>query len=257
MFLLAVRIDSTDHGRSDVTIRAVLVSPEGPLNVGAAARACANHGASLVVVDPRCDLTSREARMMAAGARAALDDARVCATLDEALIDAGTVVAFSATRKEAARERAFSVDDARQLLTRDEPLTLLFGTEANGLDDDALSRAHRVLRLPTTGYASMNVAHAVQCALTICSLASFEDVVRAGAPSSTRDALAEGLLVALDETGFFSRSTSAQFRPRMRAMVERMDLDTHEMTMLADMVARLRRARGARDLASPVEDPRG
>ncbi|MEO1070612.1 MAG: TrmH family RNA methyltransferase, partial [Cyanobacteria bacterium J06638_6] len=47
-------------------IRIVLVEPAGPLNVGAVARVMKNMGLrQLVLVNPRCDLTSEDAQRMA------------------------------------------------------------------------------------------------------------------------------------------------------------------------------------------------
>jgi tRNA/rRNA methyltransferase len=227
-----------------MSLTVVLVSPEGPLNVGSAARACANHDASLVVVTPRCDVLSREARMMAAGAPHALEKARVVASLDDALSGAGTVLAFSADRREARAEPVFTVDEAHAVLARREPVTLLFGTEKTGLDDAALARAHRVVRLPTRGFTSLNLSHAVTSALTLFTLAhemlSSTETTRGSARA--RDALTDVWLTALDETDYFSRSTRETFRPRLRALVERIDATDDDLAMIGDMWARLSRA---------------
>jgi tRNA/rRNA methyltransferase len=241
-----------------MSLTVVLVAPEGPLNVGAAARACANHGASLVVVDPRCDVTSREARMMAAGAPQALDAMRVHSTLDDALARAHTVIAFSADRKSARAEPVFAVDDAREILFRKEPVTLLFGTEKTGLDDAALARAHRVVRLPTRGFTSLNLSHAVTSALTLFTLAhESQNPTTPRGSTRARDALTDVWLTALDDTDYFSRSTREAFRPRLRAMVERMALDDDELALIGDMWARLSHARQAHPMSDRREHADG
>ncbi len=80
----------------------VLVEPAGPLNVGSAARLCANFGiAELRLVAPRCDHLGDEARRMAVHAQPLLERAVVFPALSAAIADCHRVVAASG-RPEAA-----------------------------------------------------------------------------------------------------------------------------------------------------------
>lgn len=80
----------------------VLVEPAGPLNVGSAARLCANFGiAELRLVAPRCDHLGDEARRMAVHAQPLLERAVVFPALADAIADCRRVVAASG-RPEAA-----------------------------------------------------------------------------------------------------------------------------------------------------------
>lgn len=80
----------------------VLVEPAGPLNVGSAARLCANFGiAELRLVAPRCDHLGDEARRMAVHAQSLLERAVVFPALAAAIADCRRVVAASG-RPEAA-----------------------------------------------------------------------------------------------------------------------------------------------------------
>lgn len=80
----------------------VLVEPAGPLNVGSAARLCANFGiAELRLVAPRCDHLGDEARRMAVHAQPLLERAVVFPALAAAIADCRRVVAASG-RPEAA-----------------------------------------------------------------------------------------------------------------------------------------------------------
>jgi tRNA/rRNA methyltransferase len=80
----------------------VLVEPAGPLNVGSAARLCANFGiVELRLVAPRCDHLGDEARRMAVHAQPLLERAVVFPALSAAIADCRRVVAASG-RPEAA-----------------------------------------------------------------------------------------------------------------------------------------------------------
>lgn len=71
----------------------VLVEPQVPGNIGATARAMRNIGLSkLVLVNPVDFLNVPEARWMAHMSEDLLENARMCATLDDALQDAVFVV---------------------------------------------------------------------------------------------------------------------------------------------------------------------
>ena len=76
--------------------RFVLVEPQSPGNVGAAARAMLNFGyKDLRIVSPACDPLAKEARRMAVGARKVLEQAVICDNLEQALLGAGVVIGAS------------------------------------------------------------------------------------------------------------------------------------------------------------------
>ena len=71
-----------------MSLAVVLVSPKTPGNIGAAARAMLNMGASdLRIVAPRCDYLDSQAVAMAAHAGDLLRSAQIFPTLREALAD--------------------------------------------------------------------------------------------------------------------------------------------------------------------------
>jgi len=146
-------------------IRVVLVEPREPRNVGAAARAMKNFGLEeLVLVNPERPLNEAAYRLATRGAADVLERARTVATLDEALEGTVYVAATSARAREgyagevcAPREGAPRV----HAMTAEGPVALLFGRENFGLSNEEMDRAHAVWRIPTGGYASLNLAQAV------------------------------------------------------------------------------------------------
>src|ERR1700681_3861607 len=82
--------------------RIVLVATSHPGNIGAAARAMLTMGLSqLVLVNPRY-FPDPEATALAAGATRVLDEARVVATLGEALAGCGLTIGLSGRPREFA-----------------------------------------------------------------------------------------------------------------------------------------------------------
>ncbi len=146
-------------------IRVVLVEPREPRNVGAAARAMKNFGLEgLVLVNPERPLDESAFRLATRGAADVLERARSVNTLDEALVDTVYVVATSARAREGYAGEVFTPRQGAPLvhaMTGQGPVALLFGRENFGLSNEELDRAHAVWRIPTGGYASLNLAQAV------------------------------------------------------------------------------------------------
>lgn len=151
------------HGQT----RFVIVGPHYPENVGAAARALKTMGfAELWLVRPGrlAHPTHELARKMAVKALDVLERTRVAETVEEAVGDAGLVLATT------ARRGISLVIDARQAsrlavrAARDgERVAVLLGNEKTGLGRDALALAHERVRVPLAGdQPSLNLAQAVQ-----------------------------------------------------------------------------------------------
>ena len=82
----------------------VLVEPQLGENIGAAARAMANFGLSLLrIVNPKQGWPNDKARMMAAGADRILDGAELFDSLEAAIADCTFVVAATARAHDQAK----------------------------------------------------------------------------------------------------------------------------------------------------------
>jgi tRNA/rRNA methyltransferase len=143
-------------------IRIVLVEPAGALNVGSVARVMKNMGLRhLVLVNPRCDVASAEARQMAVHAADVLSAADRVATLAEALQGCQRVIAT------IGRDRAFPIPlepphVALPWLLAAGTAALVFGREDRGLTNDELKYAQRLVQIPTNpAYPSLNLAQSV------------------------------------------------------------------------------------------------
>lgn len=148
-----------------LNIRIVLVQTWHPGNIGAAARAMKNMGLDqLVLVNP-IEFPSEEAYSRAGQATDLLDNARVVASLDEAIADCGWVVATSA-RERSIRLPAFSAEACgREAVSQQQqaPVALVFGRERMGLHNDDIQRCQAQVNIDANPvYPVLNLSQAVQ-----------------------------------------------------------------------------------------------
>jgi TrmH family RNA methyltransferase len=212
-------------------LQVVLVSPRNPLNIGAAARAMANFGFSrLAVVAPYAPHW-REAQAAAIGASDLLQNAKVSASLAEALADC-TLVAGAATlaRRKPAQPVVLLPALAPLLqseLARGGRAALVFGPEKHGLTRADLSHCHLLVEIPTQPrQPSMNLGQAVAVCLYELSTRMEPGAVPVDAAAP---APAPGLRAASGELDFLAGvidqiMAAADYSPAAMRAANRLDL---------------------------------
>lgn len=209
----------------------VLVRSEGPLNVGSVARLCGNFGVGLRLVDVLADTTSKDAVKMSHPSEQLLIDAPRFSSLVDAVRDCELVVGTSQKIASAVAGPVFDVELARHLHTSGT-LALVFGNERTGMNVDEAACCQRVLRLPVDG--SMNLSHAVSCALTVLAVArGTETTTRA--PPAARAQLLTAWTSALTDNGFYKATTQAAFAPRLQELVDKMDISERDVAIMQGM----------------------
>lgn len=166
-------------------VRIVLVAPEGPLNVGSAARVMKNFGLrQLVLVRPQCDAVGELAQQMAVHAKDVLLAARQVETLAAALAGCELAIATTARDRDLSSPLALPETELPHLFAPQFSQTaLVFGPESRGLNNDELCQAQRFVKVPTdAAYPSLNLAQAV--ALCCYELARIRRLSTAIAPAS-------------------------------------------------------------------------
>lgn len=145
----------------------ILSHPQLGENIGAAARAMANFGLSeLRLVAPQCPWPNERATAMAVTARALTDEAKVFATLPEALGDLEAVYATTARERGVTKEILTPAEAARRMRhAGDAKVGILFGNERAGLENEEVSLCDAVITIPTAGFASLNLGQAVLLAV--------------------------------------------------------------------------------------------
>ncbi len=219
----------------------VLVRPDGPHNVGGVARLCGNFGAELRLVAPQCDVDGSDALKMAHPCQAALSAAPRFADLDAALADVAFSLATSGKIASAVQAPELDVARARLLLpTPPERLALVFGNERTGLAKDEAARCTRVVRLLTPGPVdSLNLASAVAVTLTLFAEAARE-AAGTRAPLAAREALQQDWQETLAAAGFYRTTSADAFAPRLRELLDKMDLSERDTVLMREMFARIR-----------------
>lgn len=223
-------------------VRVVLVRPETPANVGAAARIVRNAGLeSLCLVAPG-DWRTVDCWRTAWGANEVLEQAAVFADLPAALAGCAYVAGMS-----GRREPGVATLDVRDMaaelagLGADERAALVFGPETHGLTLDELALCGRRVRIPAhRDQPSLNLSHAVM-------VAAYE-VFRAGrrpqpTPRRTTHEEKERLLGLLREglraiEALPAVNTEGYFQ-EWRALIQRADLTPKEARLLEHMTRKM------------------
>lgn len=220
-------------------VRVVLSHTSHPGNIGAAARAMKTMGLSrLYLINPK-HFPDAQADAMSAGATDILEQAVVCASLEQALQDCVLVAGMSARVRDISQE-VLPPREASQLLARQavtSPVALLFGTEMSGLTNDEVARCQVLVRIPANPeYSSLNLAAAVQ-------LLSYELRLAAGqsdcgapelrpAPSEQVERLFEHMESTLVEIGFLNHKHPTKLMHKLRRLYARARLEQEEINIL-------------------------
>lgn len=225
----------------------VLVRTEGPLNLGSVARLCGNFGCSLRLVNPLTDAGLRDAIKMAHPSEELLRLAPVYPSVSAALHDVTLAVATSSKMADAIVREPLSVEAAGRLLPAvGEKLALVFGNERDGLSVEEGDACPRVIRLPTPGPTeSFNLSHAVAVTLTLFAAAAAGPMLPEAdrrAHQEARAQLQQHLSRELEAAGFFKGKAAARdgFQPRLRELIDKMDVSTRDLQLLSDLVTALR-----------------
>jgi tRNA/rRNA methyltransferase len=221
-------------------IRIVLCQTSHPGNIGAAARAMKTMGLSeLVLVNPK-KFPHPDADAMASGATDILAQARVCASLQEALAGCALVIGLSARKRELTHELVSAREAAAQIIRIASALkaALVFGTEMSGLSNAELIQCQQLAMIPAnTEYSSLNLAAAVQVlAYELRMAASSAPVTTENIfPPASHDEI-EGFYRHLEETllhvGFLDPAMPKRLMPRLRRLFSRARLEKEEVNIL-------------------------
>ncbi|MEY2863985.1 MAG: hypothetical protein RLY58_1692 [Pseudomonadota bacterium] len=155
-------------------IRIVMVNTTLPANIGSAARAMKTMGLSdLVLVDPKF-FPHGDATALASGAADILEQARVVATLEDAIADC-TLVFGTSARSRTIPWPLLDVRPATEMAMREathgHTIALVFGREDRGLTNDELSLCQYHLTIPVNPvYGVLNVAAAIQVVSYECRM---------------------------------------------------------------------------------------
>jgi tRNA/rRNA methyltransferase len=240
----------------------VLVNTQMGENIGMCARAMLNCGLDrLRLVSPRDGWPNPRAVATAADADRVLNSVECFDSVEGATADCSRVFATTArnrARQIPAVEIKSGVTEIKGL---EGECAILFGPEASGLDNEALSYADRLLDLPMNPeYSSLNLAQAVL-------LFSWEwwhgsvEVERTMEPAATKQELSgflERLESELDKSGhFLSEGMKLESIRNLRVLFGRAAPSEREVKTLHGMVTSLAGKRKLRQMRADLKTRSG
>lgn len=231
-------------------VRIVLSHTSHPGNIGAAARAMKTMGLSqLVLVCPKTyphDAHAvAEAVARSAGADDVLRNARICASIDEALAGCVHVVALSARVRNLGPVPQTARQAGPEIIAQSAlgDVALLFGNETAGLANDEVQRCQRAVFIPANpGYSSLNLAAAVQLLCYELRMAAYDEAppvvtktVPFASPPATHEDVErfyEHLERVMVDTGFHDPTQPKRLMPKLRRLFARAELERDEINIL-------------------------
>lgn len=238
-------------------IRIVLVEPIGALNVGSIARIMKNMGLTkLVLVNPRCDLASDEARQMAVHAVDILETAQIVESIPTALAGCQQAIATTVRSRSVPILLESPATVLPRLLVPNLQSALLFGAEDRGLSNDELKYAQRFICIESNpDYPSLNLAQAV----TICVYQLYQSWLEinhdhqtpttslpaiAAMPNNATIEVLEGYYQDLEamllEIGYLYPHTVAVKMEKFRRLYNKANLQPEEVAMLRGILRQIR-----------------
>lgn len=239
-------------------IRIVLVEPAGALNVGSIARIMKNMGlTNLVLVNPRCDLESDEARQMAVHAVDVLETAQIVESIPIALAGCQQAIATTVRSRSVPILLESPAAVLSGLLVPNIQSALLFGAEDRGLSNDELKHAQRFICIESNpDYPSLNLAQAV----TICVYQLYQNWLEmsrdqipepvasspaiAPMPNNATIEVLEGYYQDLEtmllEIGYLYPHTVAVKMEKFRRLYNKANLQPEEVAMLRGILRQIR-----------------
>ena len=228
----------------------ILVSTRNPLNIGAAARAMCNFGfRQLRLVHPY-DPAFHEARS-AVGASSILTQAKVFATVAEAVADCTLIVGTTAIGHRQPQHPLHLLKDGAPSILQEltappghpSRVAILFGSEKVGLSNQDLSHCHWLMHIPTGNeQKSMNLGQAVAvCLLELAREAATPipilDTPRSSAEEVER--LTTVLLKTLQASEYVAAKSLHSKEENIRRMLRRMQLSSEDAATWLGMLRQI------------------
>jgi tRNA/rRNA methyltransferase len=252
---------------SDFSMRTrfILIQTSHAGNVGAAARAMKTMGFDdLVLVAPRWPnvLRREETIQRASGALDVLENARIVATLDEALDGMSHLCATAMTPRDFGPPTASPRAHFEMLLKKEQlaldgqapeaknassteaavaesGMAFLFGSERFGMANEDVYRCHVALSIPTNpGFGSLNLGAAIQVIAYEWRQALGGFAVQDATPARVQADAAQvaGMLAhweqALTGIGFLDPAAPKKLMPRLNQLFNRAQLSPEEIHIL-------------------------
>ncbi len=216
----------------------VLVEPQIPENIGAAARAMHNMGVKeLILVNPKnCDLC-RVLKTATGPSIQIVEQMLVCDDLLEAVgpfgYVVGTTARVGALRPALTHPRGLAEDLVA--ISQHNRVAILFGPEDRGLSNWHLRYCHTIVNIPTADFASLNLAQAVMILCYEMFMASFELPAEPCPRLANRfelEGMYDHLTEVLTRIGFIQPQNPEHWMRNIRRFFSRLPLRAREVRIV-------------------------
>lgn len=202
-----------------------------------------NFGLSeLCIVAPQCDL-SKEAFYMATHAADVVENAKIVSTVHGAIADRTFVVGTTARIRSSGSFDIYTPREAAQQFSR-EGLAIMFGPERSGLSNEDLDLCQAYIKIPTSQFASMNLAQAVNLISYEFFVSTHRDELPTGlSPAATKveiDSMLETFMGSMYVIGYADAEKEVRTRHMYRHIFERARLTKREVAALHGMWRQVR-----------------
>lgn len=234
-------------------VNVVLVGTSHSGNIGSAARAMKVMGLSqMILVDPQCEVDA-QAIALAAGASDIALNAKVVATLEEAVSDCTLVVGTSA-RSRTLDWPMLNPRECGELFVeqgKHNPVALVFGRERTGLTNDELQLCHYHVAIPANPeYSSLNLAMAVQTLSYEVRMAYLADLQKAFTEPEEQsyprhkelEMFYQHLESVLLRTQFIHQDQPNQVMNKLRRLFSRARPESQELNILRGILTAIERS---------------
>ena len=226
----------------------VLVETSHPGNIGACARAMNSMGIlNLLLVNPK-EFPSKEAEARAKSGKKVLEKAKIHKNINEAIGASNLIIGTSARSRSMPwpmMEISNLGKTINESLANNDEVSIVFGNEAVGLDNEDLGKCDFHLQIPTSKDSSLNLSHAVQIVAYEIYKESFssDSIVQQRevdlATSMQKEKLIDHIETVLELLDFYDHENPKQVPARLRRLTKRMQLDKLEIGILRGILSKL------------------
>ena len=242
-------------------INVVLTRTSHPGNIGSAARAMKTMGLTKLTLvapnlmqtpmtaeppvfdpaNPQAFKLPEESFILASGAADVLENARICATLEEALADTVLSCALTSRRRELTAELQTPRALTPELLSAAEAgqqTALVFGNETYGLSIEEVQACNRLMTINgNPDYFSLNLAQAVQvvCYEIYSQTDSSMEHLKVEKNTATHaqiGGMIDHMRSLMEDIGFFNRRNGERIIRRLQNLFARAGTETEDIDIL-------------------------
>ncbi len=223
----------------------VLVEPEGEENIGAIARLLMNFSLEeLLLVKPKCNHLSQNAKNYAIHATSILENAKIYNNINEILSTNELNIAFTRRLGQFRRRDLISYEIGDFLKSyQDKNVALIFGNEKYGLKNEDIEKCDVICYIPTSKeFPSLNLSQSVGiiCYELYKNFSFSEELIKENLAKKEEILnLLDKTISFLDYLNYFKNTDKRRLKNYLRKLIYRTKPEKGDITILTNLVERI------------------